>query len=182
MNCLKKTICTFLALWTPIVFAYTNLVNSDGETSSPAMAPTMGILLNEDGEPRCKITSDHSNFPASELDALEECTELSFEAEEIQMAGVSSPGKAAAPALLAAGKIWAKAYGPALAILSFTTTCAAKKKNPALLLFYFAGMGSAGLHALRLFDLKIGFGIMLLSNFVTIQISKLAADLTCDSE
>ena len=79
MNYLKKTIGTLLALWTPIVFAYTNLVNNNGETSSPT--PAVIILLDENGEPRCKITGDH-NFLSTErfaedvlgeLDALEEC-------------------------------------------------------------------------------------------------------------
>ena len=95
LNCLKKTICTLLALWTPIVFAYTNLTNSDGETSSPAVAPIMGILLNEDGEPRCKILEGGNEFFYSffddfietnpdaiglvdQIDALPECNSHDF--------------------------------------------------------------------------------------------------------
>ena len=62
MNYLKKTICTLLALWTPIVFAYTNLVNSNGEISVPATA----ILLDENGEPRCKITGGRDGLLLSE--------------------------------------------------------------------------------------------------------------------
>ena len=181
MNCLKKTICTFLALWTPIVFAYTNLVNSDGETSSPAVAPIMGILLNEDGEPRCKITSDHSNFPASELDALEECTELSFKAEEIQMAGVSSPGKAAVPTLLTV-KTWTKAYGPVLAILSFATLCADFEEDPSSSIYSFGSSSALAFHMWKLVDLKTKFGIAILSGLGTTFFGMGVAALACGNE
>ena len=172
--------CAYLFLWIPL-----------GVLLGPPIAlafthPSIVVLLDEKEKPRCKITNGSNDFPASELDsldALEECTELSFELEEIRMAGVPSPGKISGPALLAAGKIWAKTHGPAVAILSFATRCAMEEKNPAFPLFFIGAVSAVIFHTRRLeFALKLGFGTGILSSMGTIFIGRLAAELACDGE
>ena len=81
MNCLKKTTCTLLALWTPIVFAYSRFANSEGEVLSPPTQMEIGaaVLLDENGEARCKIVS--SEFLLSER--FNEFVEQNPEAEEV---------------------------------------------------------------------------------------------------
>ena len=174
----------FLALWTPLG------VLLGSSTALAFTHPSIVVLLDEKGEPRCKITNGSNDFPASELDALEECdvrdefyADLLLNTEEIHMASVASPGKISGPALLAAGKIWAKTHGPAVAILSFATRCAMEEKNPALPLFFIGTVSAVILHAQQLeFALKLGFGTGILSSMGTIFIARLAAELACDGE
>ena len=149
--------------------------------------PAIAVLLDEKGEPLCKIMDSSNDFPTSELDALEECdarneffADLLLGAEEVRIAGVPSPGKISGPALLAAGKIWAKTHGPVLAIISFANICALKKKNPAAPFFFIGTAGAAGFHASQFRFLKIGFGFALLSGMGTILVTRLAANLACD--
>ena len=118
MKYLEKTICILLALWTPIAFAYNKFANSDGETLSPPTQVEMAvaILIDEKGEPRCKITGErHNEFLLSdrfrdfvernseakdafdEINALEECddgdalyAEFALNPQDISIAGVPS--------------------------------------------------------------------------------------------
>ncbi len=121
MNCLKKTICAFLAIWTPIAFAYTNLANSRGEVlPSPGQGEAMAaVLIDENREARCKIAGEHGEFLSSdrfgdftlanpqteraldEINALPECDErdalyagVVLDSEEVAIAGIPSPNKA----------------------------------------------------------------------------------------
>ena len=91
MNSFKKTTCTLLALWTPIVFAYSEFTNSNGEVLSLPMQVETAILLSRDGTPRCRIGKKPSKYLTAEnlgeryrqdseidfadLDALRECDE-----------------------------------------------------------------------------------------------------------
>ena len=81
MNCFKKTTCTLLAFWTPIVFAYSKFANSKGEVLSPPtqMKIVAAILLDENGENRCKIVSNE--FLLSER--FDEFVEQNPEAKEV---------------------------------------------------------------------------------------------------
>ena len=155
--------------------------------ASDSTKPAIAVLLDEKGEPRCKISGGHhDDFPINGLDAfdtLEECTELFSDPKEIHMAGVPSPGKISGPALLAAGKIWAKAHGPAVAILSFAEFCALKKKHPARPIFYLGYIGSIFFHIVKLrTHLQVELGMTLLSLLGTPFVSRQAAYLACDGE
>ena len=174
MNCLKKTICAFLTL--RVLLAPSITLASDH--------PAIAVLLDEKGEPFCKITDGSNDFPASELDALKECGEeiLAELQEEIHMAGVPSPGKISGPALLAAGKIWAKAHGPVVVILTLADVCAEEKKHPARPLFFLGYAGSVIFHAIKLMRLQAEFGMTVFFILVTPFVSEQMAYLACDGE
>ncbi len=118
MNCFKKTICVFMALWTPIALAYTNLANSKGEVYSAAPQIAAAILLDENGETRCKV--ENSEFLSSErfdefvdrhpeteraldeLATLRECDQsdelyagVVLNPQEVAIAGMPSPARGA---------------------------------------------------------------------------------------
>ena len=98
-----------------------------------------------------------------------------------------NPGKTSAPPLmLAAAKIWLRAYGPAVAILDFASFCSRNKMKHLTwthVLFFYGAIGATFSHVYMLLHrIHAGLEFMIVSNLGTIAVSKLAADLACDSE
>ena len=164
------------------------------------------IVLDENGEPRCKIISNgfllserfhefvERNPEAEEvldkLNALEKCDDgdelyAAFELgpQEISMAGAPSPGKALAVLLTAIGKAWAKSGGPVVALFTFGHACATKKESGLATPLFLLGGGSSAFYAMRLAEItSLGLGGVTLSLLATIFSGLLVAKPVCGQE
>ena len=157
------------------------------------------IVLDENGEPRCKITlkefveqNPEAEGVLSKLDALEECAngdelyaEFGLGPQEISMAGVPSSNKTLLIGLAkAAGKAWAKSGGPLLTLVSFGYSCAVRKGNGlAALPLFLLGTVASTRYGLKLVEItRLGAGSISLSLLATMFSGFLVAKPVCGQE